>query len=162
MPEAGGHAHGGGAAPAAPSGGMGGMGGMSHGGGGMKSGDKPDKAPSLLDSFETLTGQKPMDPNGFSTFRVMAKGAMCSDCTVLAGKMQIVYENGTAAKIADGVYLHHAITIDLSKKLQGFVTSCPPTGGFGDLFLKQGGANGLSTFIGGAVVSASLWRYDVH
>ena len=111
------------------------------------------KGPSLIDMLQTLTAQKPMDPNGFSTAKLLSKGALCTDCTVLAGKMQVVYENGTAAKTGDGVYLHHAITIDLSKKMNGFVSSCSLTGSFSDMFLKVGGAKGVSTFIGGAVVS---------
>jgi hypothetical protein len=75
--------------------------------------------------LEIFTGQKPMDPNGFSTMRILADGAMCTNCTVLTGKMDVVFENGTRADIKSGVYLHHVVTIDLTKQKKNFVSECP-------------------------------------
>jgi hypothetical protein len=40
-----------------------------------------------------------MDPMGFSTMKILPKGAMCQDCTVLAGKMSVVFENGTGIDV---------------------------------------------------------------
>jgi hypothetical protein len=48
--------------------------------------------------------------------------------------------------------LHHAIAIDLSKKMDGFVTSCPPNVTLMGQPLKGSVVN---TFIGGAVVRTS-------
>jgi hypothetical protein len=47
-----------------------------------------------------------MDPDG----RIIAltiKDGICQDCTVLAGKSNIVFENGTRAGVHGGVYMHH-------------------------------------------------------
>jgi hypothetical protein len=98
-----------------------------------------------------------MDPNGFSITKMMRKGSLCNDCTVLAGKMTVVFENGTRADIGGGVYLHHSVAIDISKKIGGFVSACPPGANAAiNELLKQGGAGGVNTFIGGAVVSRFL------
>jgi hypothetical protein len=71
-------------------------GGHSHGGGESA----PAAAPVggfqvIIQSIQTLLSLKPMDPMGFSTMKILPKGAMCQDCTVLAGKMSVVFENGT-------------------------------------------------------------------
>jgi hypothetical protein len=66
--------------------------------------------------------------------------------------MSVVFENGTNANIGSGVYLHHAIAIDVSKNFEGFVTMCPPAM-MGGRVIKGGIIN---TFIGGAVVSNSV------
>jgi hypothetical protein len=95
-----------------------------------------------------------MDPNGFAFTRMMKKGAFCSDCTVLGGKMIVVFDNGTRADIGGGVYLHHSIALDTSKRLSGFITSCPPKGNYAINDLPKKGI-GMSTIIGGAVVSSS-------
>jgi hypothetical protein len=88
-----------------------------------------------------------MDPNGFSAIKLLSKGAMCTDCTVLAGKLTVVFENGTRADVSSGVYLHHAITIDLNKQPDGFVTMCPTNV---TAFGKPIKGNIVNTFIGGA------------
>ena len=107
------------------------------------------KAPG--NPLSVLLGQKPMDPNGFSQMRVLSDGALCTNCTVLAGKMDIIFENGTRADISGGVYLHHVITIDLNKKNIAWVSGCG--GGAAAPKASGGGAGGgLNTFIGGAVV----------
>ena len=105
-----------------------------------------------INPLDILTGQKPMDPNGFSQMRVLSDGAMCTNCTVLAGKMDVVFENGTRADISGGVYLHHVITIDLTKKNKKWISGCA---GGSAAPKAPGGAlgGGLNTFIGGAVVS---------
>jgi hypothetical protein len=52
---------------------------------------------------------KPMDPNGFIVSMTVKEG-FCSDCTVLAGKADITFEDGKRADVADGVYLHHILS----------------------------------------------------
>jgi hypothetical protein len=69
-------------------------GGHSHGNGAaapeMGAAPKPAAQVSgwdyLKQMFSTILALKPMDPNGFSTMRLLEQGAMCTDCTVLAGK----------------------------------------------------------------------------
>jgi hypothetical protein len=126
------------------------MEGHSHGGPGM--GAAPGAAPGARPN-PLLTGA--MDPNGFSINKMMRRGSLCKDCTVLSGKMTVVFENGTRADIGGGVYLHHSVAIDISKSIGGFVSACPlgENAMINDL-LKKGGAGGINTFIGGAVVSA--------
>jgi hypothetical protein len=118
-----------------------------HGSGGMAGAPKGGAPGS---PFDILTGQKPMDPNGFSQMRVLSDGALCTNCTVLAGKMDVVFDNGTRADISGGVYLHHVITIDLNKKNKVWVSGC---GGRPAKASSGGVPDGLNTFIGGAVVS---------
>jgi hypothetical protein len=117
-----------------------------HGGHGGMGGSAKD---GKFNPLEILTGQKPMDPNGFSTMRILSNDSFCQDCTVLAGKLDVVFENGTRADISGGVYLHHVITVDLTKNNKKFMSGCAPA--------QQGKAGGnlagLNTFIGGAVVS---------
>ena len=132
------------------------MEGHSHGGSGMGApkGAAPGAAPGAKPN-SLLSGA--MDPNGFSIVKMIKKGALCNDCTVLAGKMTVVFENGTRADISGGVYLHHSIAIDLSKRLGGFVTICPPkdNAALNDM-VKKGGSGGANTIIGGAVVCPSI------
>jgi hypothetical protein len=83
---------------------------------------------ALTNALDTILAFKPMDPNGFSTMKIFKQGSMCTDCTVLGGKMSVVFENGSRADIGSGVYLHHVVTLDLNKQQQGFVTMCPTNG----------------------------------
>jgi hypothetical protein len=121
-----------------------------HGGhGGM---DAAGRGGAPFDPLAILTGQKPMDPNGFSTMRILSNDSFCSNCTVLAGNINIIFENGTRADISNGVYLHHVITIDLTKNIKKFMSGC----GNGQQVAKgTGSLSGLNTFLGGAVVSFS-------
>jgi len=86
----------------------GGMAGMSHGGGA-----KPATQPAPKDSMNQiidLLKNKPMDPNGIGLVKRLSTG-FCKDCTVLSGKVDVVFGNGTVAGISNGVYLHHAVTV---------------------------------------------------
>ena len=87
---------------------------------------------------------KPMDPNGLSVMKMVT--GFCKDCTLLSGKSDVVFANGTRADISAGVYLHHVIVMDLSKKEEGFVSTCP-----GDLKTNKPTPPPMSTFLGGAV-----------
>jgi hypothetical protein len=121
-----GHAHGG-------MGGMGGAGGLTSLPGIPKSGDTSAPNPLAL-----LAGGFTMDPDGYSIAKRVQSG-ICTNCTVFDGRITINYENGTRADISGGVYLHHVITVDISKKVPQFIKAC-----------GLGGA-GMSTFLGGAV-----------
>ncbi|KAF2675179.1 hypothetical protein BT63DRAFT_462626 [Microthyrium microscopicum] len=107
----GGHAHGG------ASGDKGGMGGMDMGG------PKSGTWEGLVSLLQTMTGNKPMDPNGLGFIKRLSSG-VCKDCTVLAGKMNVISENGTVLGVADGVYVHHAVTMDVSKPVTQYITGC--------------------------------------
>jgi hypothetical protein len=95
-----------------------------------------------------------MDPDG-TPFSNIFRGGICADCTVLAAQVDIVHENGTRADIADGVYLHHMLTMLTSSKMPSekpWVTMCPGNGiaktltsMFGDVSVPQ------VSFVGGAV-----------
>ena len=117
---------------------------------GHSHGAPPKSGP--IDPIAVLTAQKPMDPNGFSQMRVLSEGAMCTNCTVLAGNIDVIFENGTRADISGGVYLHHVITIDLTKKNKRWVSTCSPPAGSAPK-APSGLAGNLNTFLGGAVVS---------
>jgi hypothetical protein len=113
--------------------------GMGSGGGGAP--------PKPIDVGALLSSGKPMDPAGFLTTRRI-QGGFCSDCTVLAGKTTTVFADGSRATIAQGVYLHHAIAIDVTKPPTGSLPACPSVSG------SSGGGGGVaafSPFLGGAV-----------
>jgi hypothetical protein len=92
----------------------------------------------VMDLIAMLAGTKPMDPNGFGFIKRLSSG-ICKDCTVLAGKIRVVSESGTELGIADGVYVHHAVTMDVSKSVNDYIAGC------GDA------ASSLSPFIGAGV-----------
>jgi hypothetical protein len=71
-----------------------------------------------------LSGTLAMDPDGFP-FAKTLDGGLCTDCTMLAGKADVVFENGTRADIANGVYLHHVISSLAGKPTSQWVSSCP-------------------------------------
>jgi hypothetical protein len=74
------------------------------------------------DFLDLLLGKTSMDPAGFTTMRILPD-PMCVDCTVLAGKVDAVFQNGSQATFADGVYLHHAIALNLEKSAVNYVSS---------------------------------------
>jgi hypothetical protein len=99
--------------------------------------------------LDILLGKTSMDPAGFTTMRVLPD-SMCRDCSVLAGKVDAVFENGTQASFENGVYLHHAITIDLDKKALNYVS--PPKCDTPDLNSLANNIN-FTPFVAGGVVS---------
>lgn len=65
------------------------------------------------------------------------------DCTVLAGKTALQFEDGKEAGPAQGIYVHHIVNRDLSKPVNLPVSKCAPGQkspplGFGSEFLAQG------------------------
>ncbi|KAF2674468.1 hypothetical protein BT63DRAFT_474211 [Microthyrium microscopicum] len=80
----------------------------------------------------TLTGKgqpKPkklinsLDPNGQAFIELTSDG-MCSNCTILAGKPGLLFEDGSPAGPAQGVYIHHILSHDISKKALKPVAKC--------------------------------------
>ena len=65
-----------------------------------------------------------MDPDGFIVSKMIGDG-ICKDCTVLTGKAEITYEDGSRAGINNGVYLHHILVMEPSKKTRTFAPWCP-------------------------------------
>jgi hypothetical protein len=78
----------------------------------------------LGDVGSILSGSFAMDPDGFA-FGKQLDGGFCTNCTVLAAKADVVFENGTRADIANGVYLHHVISSLAGKKQPQWVSFCP-------------------------------------
>lgn len=66
----------------------------------------------------TLSGQ---------TFMLNINKGFCNDegpCTVLAGKVGVMFEDGSEANPAKGIYIHHVLTSDRTKKTSAFISSC--------------------------------------
>lgn len=55
-----------------------------------------------------------LDPHGQSSVGVISK-ALCSNCTILSGRTGLVFEDGKSATPADSVYVHHILSVDISK-----------------------------------------------
>jgi hypothetical protein len=67
-----------------------------------------------------------LDPKG-TTIMIVLDG-ICKDCTVLSGKVDYTMADGTRADVSKGVYNHHLLTLDLSKKGLPFIM-CPNSPG---------------------------------
>jgi hypothetical protein len=93
---------------------------------------------------------------------MMANSGYCTDCTVLAAQVDIVFENGTRADIVNGVYLHHLVAgmmgnttgkgggawVDMCPKPKGGAKASGLAGLLGSLGSSLGAGG---TFVGGAV-----------
>lgn len=80
-----------------------------------------------------------MDPDGFNVMNTI-KGDICQDCTVLAVKIDVVFENGTRADVSSGVYLHHVLSVNIAPDRQ----------------LKSNMISGFSSFCGGSAVEGAV------
>jgi hypothetical protein len=88
-------------------------GGDSAAGGGMFGSGTIDYSALMSGNFPLVLAEflsKPLDPTGLSVIHT-AKEGLCKDCTVLAVKIDAVFENGTRADVSSGVYLHHIFTV---------------------------------------------------
>jgi hypothetical protein len=85
-----------------------------------------------------------MDPNGFGFVKKLTSG-LCKDCTVLKGRASVNFEDGKEAGVEDGVYIHHAVVVDVSKSPAPAIPGC---GGVGQ---------SLSTFLGAGVDNFTQW-----
>jgi hypothetical protein len=108
------------------------MGGMNMGGSGAE-----QSSLTLKDMVGLMLGTKPMDPNGYGFIRRLSSG-ICKNCTVLAGRTSVTFENGTEAGVANGVYIHHAFTMDVTKPVPTFITNCGDVAGAISPFLGAG------------------------
>jgi len=79
----------------------------------------------------TLTGSKPgtgrdTTMQGQAIFMTMPK-TLCNSngpCTILAGKVGVMYTDGKEATPANGVYIHHILTSDSTKKQKPWLSNC--------------------------------------
>jgi hypothetical protein len=95
-----------------------------------------------------------MDPNGFLLSK-MIDGGICSDCTVLSGKAEVTYEDGSPAGIDKGVYLHHVLVMDPWKQTGDFAPWC--TGNLSTMTPKQLNHPVKSIFLSGGVEHFTVW-----
>jgi hypothetical protein len=102
-----------------------------------------------------------MDPNGTPVNQLL-DGGFCTDCTILAGQVDVVFENGTRADIANGVYLHHMVVAtwgnSTGKGKADWVNMCPQPKAANQGFLSGllanldlGSFSAGGGFVGGAV-----------
>jgi hypothetical protein len=99
---------------------------------------------SLWQIFKTFAGFNTMDPNGY-TFLRSVSDRVCKDCTVLRGRLQTVYENGSQVNVGSGVYMHHAMFVDINKSRRLPISNCGDTLG------------NIPTFVGAD--AANRWQY---
>jgi len=65
-----------------------------------------------------------MDEHGQGFFDIISSGICEKDCTVIAGKTGLAFEDGTEAGPAQGIQIHHILTSDLSKSQNQAVAYC--------------------------------------
>jgi hypothetical protein len=80
---------------------------------------------------------------GGQTFALSINKGFCNDdgpCTVYAGKLGVMFEDGTPATPASGIYIHHVLTTDVNKKTDPFLSACnaPTRAGFSVSSLRPG------------------------
>jgi len=63
-----------------------------------------------------------VDPNG-QAFVNLVQDGLCSECTILAGQIELVFEDGSHVGPDQGVYIHHILSVDISK--QGIIPVYP-------------------------------------
>lgn len=68
-----------------------------------------------------------MDPSGTQLAKRVT--GFCTNCTVLYGKANLYFENGTKATAEHGVYVHHIVVVDLAKRSLPFYL-CEGQSGF--------------------------------
>ena len=59
-----------------------------------------------------------MDPNSVQLNRALT--GFCTNCTVLYGKADTFYESGARAGFSEGIYVHHIVVVDLTKRSMPF------------------------------------------
>lgn len=77
-----------------------------------------------------------MDPKGQGGLLSYSKG-LCTDCTVLGGHYKLTYADGRQAGPKDGVYIHHIVSSDTSKRGVGVFGSCNAKAGTGAKSLRS-------------------------
>jgi hypothetical protein len=70
----------------------------------------------------------PMDGGG-SIFMRSLKDGFCTNCTILAIKTDVLNEDGSRMDISNGVYLHHAVSMNLGwRQMTNWLAPCPELG----------------------------------
>ena len=54
----------------------------------------------------------------------MISEGLCSECTILAGQTGLAFEDGSRAGPDQGMYIHHILSVDLSKQAKMTVLPC--------------------------------------
>jgi hypothetical protein len=95
-----------------------------------------------------------MDPNG-QAFMNTFSDSICKNCTILAARSAFAFEDGSDAGPAQGLYIHHVVSRDISKKPTLPLSKCgrgqtgnSPLGNLGSEFVVHGedGAAGTILF----------------
>jgi hypothetical protein len=67
-----------------------------------------------------------MDPNGMNVVSTYQASEICTDCTLLAAKTDLVYDDSKRADVSTGVYLHHLTSLNLADKpVAAWLNLCP-------------------------------------
>jgi len=92
-----------------------------------------------------MGGMGGMNGEDSQLFNVKMLGsAFCpKGCTVLSGKIHLNYTDGTKADVSNGVYIHHVITSDKTKR-PGVFTKC----------VNGGASSGIEDMLGEGFVGA--------
>jgi hypothetical protein len=71
-----------------------------------------------------------LDSNGQGIMLSVPAGSFCegTDCTILSGKAGLEFEDGTAADVSKGVYIHHILGTNYGKFVEPFVSQCDTQG----------------------------------
>jgi hypothetical protein len=100
-----------------------------------------------------------LDPNGINILRTFNEG-MCSDCTILGVKADFVFDDGKRADIENGIYLHHASTLNLgSKPVAAWLNLCPTSQ---TTFLGQDVTANIPTTIVGPLQPLAMAAVDEY
>jgi len=65
-----------------------------------------------------------VDPNGQVFTWSIPKTTLCSGCTILQGKVSLVFEDGAPVVVSNGVYIHHIVSTVAGKKTEPFISQC--------------------------------------
>lgn len=83
---------------------------------------------AMKGDYETAIGtmlKVPLDGEGAVIMRSLREG-FCTNCTILAIKTDVVNEDESRMDISNGVYLHHAVSIDLGwRQMTNWLAPCP-------------------------------------
>jgi hypothetical protein len=83
----------------------------------------------------------PIDPAGYSAARTYKEG-VCSNCTILKSRTDVVLKDGKRADISEGVYLHHVNNLNLgTKDVYNWANPCPA---MSSRMMGGGGASKMS------------------
>jgi len=88
-----------------------------------------------------------MDPNGQAGVVTLSEG-ICKGCTILSASFLLTNEDGSQAKPANGIYIHHFVSYDAGKTASDPISGCD--GGFPGVnapFIDRGEDSGVTDTI---------------